>query len=57
MNCYWHVHKKGEIEDLFYPIRIGDRLCLILKNGGALYRQMKWWQAQRENIIAVRQII
>lgn len=57
MNCYWHVHKKGEIEDLFYPIRIGDRLCLILKNGGAMYRQMKWWQAQRENIIAVRQII
>jgi len=50
MTSHWLVHEKGLINDLFYPVRIGNKLCLILRKGGVIYKPMSWLKKEKKHL-------
>lgn len=50
MFSHWLVHKKGAIHDLFFPVRIGNKLCLILRKGGVIYKPANWLKKEKHHL-------
>ena len=50
MVSHWLVHKKGAIHDLFFLVRIGNKLCLILRKGGVIYKPAGWLKKEKHHL-------
>ncbi len=49
----WFSHVKGEVHGKFIPMVVGNRVCLMLRSGGAIYKSREWLLRERKNIKAV----
>lgn len=43
----WFVHAGGKVIEPFCPLKIGDRLFLLLRSGGALPKPLEWLQKEK----------
>ena len=50
MFSHWLIHKQGAINDLFFPVRIGNKLCLILRKGGVIYKPDGWLKKEKRHL-------
>lgn len=43
----WYVHAKGKVNEPFFPLRIGSRIYLLLRSGGAISKSLKWLEKEK----------
>ncbi len=46
----WYKHSQGNVKGLFMPFLFKNTVCLLLKNGGALYRPRDWLKVEHKHL-------
>ncbi|MDY0971013.1 hypothetical protein [Siccibacter turicensis] len=49
----WFSHTKGEVRGKFIPMVIGNKVCLMMRSGGAIYKPYTWLLREKHNLKAV----
>ncbi|WP_318375355.1 hypothetical protein [Enterobacter sp.] len=44
----WLIHTGGKVKEPFCPLKIGDRIFLLLRSGGTLSKRLKWLEKEEK---------